>query len=416
MERIAITGVGVISSIGTTVDAFWDGLTRGVSGAGPISTFDTTGFRSTVAAEVNDFDPEVYITRKQARRMARFSQMAAAAARQAVANAGLDLENLPDNRPDRVGAVIGTAAGDYVNMEEQHRNLLERGPGYGHPLAVPMIIPNMSSANVAINLGLTGPNLGVASACSSGAHAIAMAAMMLQTGRADIMLGGGAEAAITPLTVNAYGSMGVLTSRNGDPLRASRPFDRDRDGFLIGEGGAVLVMERESDARARGARILAYLGGAGMTEDAHSVAIPEPDGAAAAAAMTQATKDARLNLEDIDYINAHGTSTGANDRTETLAIKRAFGDHAYNLAVSSNKSMIGHTLGAAGAVEAAATVLTVHHRILPPTINYETPDPDCDLDYVPNEARDLTKKGPVAAISNSFGFGGQNCSLLFTSP
>ncbi len=416
MERIAITGVGVISAIGTTAETYWDGLTGGVSGAGPISTFDTTGFRSTIAAEVKDFDPEAYITRKEARRMARFSQMAAAAARQAVADAGLDLDHLPESRPDRVGAVIGTAAGDYVNMEEQHRNLLERGPGYGHPLAVPMIIPNMSSANVAINLGLTGPNLGVASACSSGAHAIAMAAMMLQTGRADIMLGGGAEAAITPLTVNAYGCMGVLTSRNDDPFRASRPFDRDRDGFLIGEGAAVLVMERESDARARGARLLAFLGGAGMTEDAHSVAIPEPDGAAAAAAMTQAAQDARLNPEDIDYINAHGTSTGANDRTETLAIKRAFGDHAYNLAVSSNKSMIGHTLGAAGALEAAATVLTVYHRILPPTINYETPDPDCDLDYVPNDARELRKEGPAVAISNSFGFGGQNCSLLFTSP
>ncbi|MFP4210650.1 MAG: beta-ketoacyl-ACP synthase II [Alkalispirochaeta sp.] len=410
--RIVITGIGVISSIGQDRYEFWDGLTAGRSGAAPITAFDTTGFKSRIAAEAREFDPERYLSKKRARRMARFSQMASSAAQQAIEDAGLDRDELAGTRANRAGVVIGTAAGDYVNLEEQYSILRDRGPGYGHPLAVPMIIPNMSSANVAIDLGIEGPNLGVVTACSSGAHGIALAAMMLQSGRADIMLGGGAEAAISPLTVNAYGCMGVLTSRNDEPVLASRPFDRDRDGFLIGEGAAVLVMERETDAKARGAEIIAYLGGFGMTADAHSVAIPEPDGKAAAAAMTQALTDAGVNPEDVGYINAHGTSTGANDRTETIAIKGAFGDHAYRLAVSSNKSMIGHTLGAAGAVEAAATVLTLHHGVIPPTINYETPDPDCDLDYVPKTARE---QQVTAAISNSFGFGGQNCSLLFTA-
>ncbi|MDA3951870.1 MAG: beta-ketoacyl-ACP synthase II [Spirochaeta sp.] len=409
--RIVITGIGVFTSIGHDRRAFWDGLTNGRSGAAPITGFDTTGYKSTVAAEVKGFHAEDYLPKKRARRMARFSQLASCAAQQAVVDAGLDPASLSGERSTRAGTVIGTAAGDYEHLEKQHATLLERGPGYGHPLAVPMIIPNMSSANVAIDLGIEGPNIGIVTACSSGAHAIATAAMILQSGRADIMLGGGAEAAISPLTVNAYGCMGVLTSRNDDPTGASRPFDRDRDGFLIGEGAGVLVMEREEDARARGAEILAYLSGVGMTADAHSVAIPEPDGVAAANAMTQAVRDAGLNTTDVGYINAHGTSTGANDRTETIAIKRAFGDHAYRLAVSSNKSMIGHTLGAAGAVEAAATVLTVKHGVLPPTINYTTADPECDLDYVPNTARDAKV---AAAISNSFGFGGQNCSLLFT--
>jgi 3-oxoacyl-[acyl-carrier-protein] synthase II len=430
--RIAITGIGVVSAIGTDRQSFWTGLSTGTSGANRITTFDTSGFKSQIGAPVIDFDPSRYLSRKRIRRMSRFSQMASYAAQQAVDDAHLDREELKrsvlgegpstdgageageaggGSSAPRVGTVIGTAAGDYDNLEAEHWKLRDRGPGYGNPLAVPMIIPNMSSANVSIDLGISGANMGVASACASGGHAIAIAAMMLQTGRADIMLGGGAEAAITPLTVNAYGCMGVLTSRNDDPTHASRPFDRDRDGFLIGEGAAVLVMEREEDARARGAEILAFLDGAGMTADAHSVAIPEPDGRAAALAMREAVRDADLALSDIGYINAHGTSTGANDRTETIAIKHAFGSHAGSLAVSSNKSMIGHTLGAAGAVEAAATVLTLKHGELPPTINYETPDPECDLDYVPNTSRSADLR---AAISNSFGFGGQNCSLLFT--
>jgi 3-oxoacyl-[acyl-carrier-protein] synthase II len=408
-ERIVVTGLGVYAPIGQDRHEFWDALTSGVSGAGPITGFDATDFKSRIAAEITGFDPGRYLSKKRARRMSRFSQLASSAALQAAADAGVDLGAID---PTRVGTVIGTAAGDYVNLEHQHSVLLEKGPNHGNPLAVPMIIPNMSSANVAIDLGIEGPNLGIATACSSGAHAIAMASLLLRSGSVDMVFAGGSEAAITPLTVNAYGCMGVLTSRNDDPAHASRPFDGERDGFLIGEGAAAMVLERESDARRRGAEIFACLAAAGMTADAYSVAIPEPDGRAAAAAMTMAMREGRLNPEDVDYINAHGTSTTANDRTETIAIKRALGDHAYSTPVSSSKSMIGHTLGAAGAVEAVATVLTVKHGVMPPTINYETPDPECDLDYIPNEARERAAR---AALSNSFGFGGQNCSLLFTA-
>jgi 3-oxoacyl-[acyl-carrier-protein] synthase II len=408
-KGIVVTGLGVYAAVGNNRKAFWDALTAGVSGAGPITGFDPSGYKSRIAAQVKDFDPEQYLAKKRVRRMSRFSQMASCAALQAVSDAGLALESLD---LARIGTVIGTAAGDYENLEAEHQKLLERGPGYGHPRSVPMIIPNMSSANVSIDLGISGPNLGITTACSSGAHAIALASLILQNGAADVMLAGGAEAAISPLTVNAYGCMGVLTSRNDDPAHASRPFDAGRDGFLIGEGSAVLVLEREEDAKRRGADILAYLAGAGMTADAHSIAIPEPDGKAAAAAITQAMNQAGLNPEEIGYINAHGTSTLANDATETKAIKRALGAHAYDVAISSSKSMIGHTLGAAGAVEAVATVMALHTGVLPPTINYETPDPDCDLDYIPNEAREKRVRG---AVSNSFGFGGQNCALLFTA-
>ncbi len=408
-ERIAVTGVGIYTAIGNNRKEFWSALINGTSGAAPITIFDATGYKSRVAAEVKGFDPEEFLSRKRIRRLARFSQLASCAALQAVRESGLDLESLD---PSRVGTVIGTAAGDYEHLEEEHRKLLENGPGNGFPLAVPMIIPNMSSANVAIDLGISGPNIGVVTACSSGAHSIAMAALILRSGAADVMFAGGSEAAISPLTVNAYGCMGVLTSRNDDPQHASRPFDAHRDGFLIGEGSAVLTLEREADAKKRGADILAYVSGAGMTSDAHSIAIPEPAGTQAAAAITRAMHEAGVGPDAIGYINAHGTSTLANDATETKAIKLALGSHASEVAISSSKSMIGHTLGAAGAVEAVATVLALKEGVLPPTINYETPDPDCDLDYIPNEARELRVR---AAVSNSFGFGGQNCALLFTA-
>ncbi len=407
--RIAVTGIGIYTAIGNNRQDFWRSLTEGVSGAGPITAFDTTGYKSRIGAEIKEFQPGEYLSKKRIRRMSRFSQIASCAALQAVRDAGLDLEKYD---PLRVGTVIGTAAGDYMNLEDQHRTLLEKGPGFGNPLAVPMIIPNMSSANIGIDLKITGPNMGVATACASGAHAVALAAMILRNGGADIMLAGGSEAAITPITVNAYGCMGVLTSRNDEPARASRPFDAERDGFLIGEGSAVLVLEREEQAVARGAEIYAYLSGAGMTTDAFSIAIPEPEGKSAAAAIEMALLDAGLNREDVGYINAHGTSTKANDRIETLAIKKAFGDLAPRIPVSSCKSMIGHTLGAAGAVEAAATVLAIKEGVLPPTINYENPDPECDLDYIPNTAREKRVK---AGISNAFGFGGQNCVLAFSS-
>lgn len=421
-NKIWVTGIGVYSAIGNNRQEFWDALCAGTSGAGKITAFDTTGHTCRIAAEVKDFHPGEYLSRKRIRRMARFSQLASCASLQAIADAEIDLER--EDR-SRVGTVIGTAAGDYENLEAQYRTLVEKGPGNGNPLAVPKIIPNMSSANVSIDLGIHGPNLGIVTACSSGAHAVAVAAWALRSGGADVMLAGGAESTITPLVVDAYASMGVLTGRNDDPARASRPFDADRDGFLIGEGAAVLVLETEAHGRARGARPLAIFAGAGMTGDAHSIAIPEPEGRWAAAAITNGLREAGLRAEDVGYVNAHGTSTRANDSIETLAIKAALGDHAYRTTVSSTKSMTGHTLGAAGGVEAAATVLAIHHGIVPPTINYETPDPACDLDIVPNEARAFPVRegahaadGPAprrVAISNSFGFGGQNCVLVFTS-
>ncbi|TVQ37408.1 MAG: beta-ketoacyl-[acyl-carrier-protein] synthase II [Spirochaetaceae bacterium] len=406
--RIFVTGIGVFCAVGHDRRQFWDALCSGMSGAAAITAFDAAGQKCRVAAEVKAFEPEQYLSAKRIRRMARFSQLASCAALQAVADAGLDLQSEDSSR---VGTVIGTAAGDYRNLEAQYRTLVDKGPGFGNPLAVPRIIPNMSSANVGIDLAIHGPNLGMVTACSSGAHAIAIAAALMRSGGVDVMLAGGAESTITPLVVDAYACMGVLTSRNDDPAAASRPFDADRDGFVIGEGAAVLVLETEAHARARGAEPLAVCAGAGMTADAYSIAIPEPDGAWAAAAIRGALNEARLDAGDVDYVNAHGTSTVANDRIETLAIKSALGPHAYKAAISSNKSMIGHTLGAAGAVEAAATVLTIRNGVIPPTINYHTPDPECDLDIVPNQARQRTVN---AAISNSFGFGGQNCVLAFT--
>lgn len=416
MPRIWVTGIGVYSAVGNNRREFWTALQEGRSGAGEITAFDTTGHKCRIGAEIRDFNPEEFLSKKRIRRMARFSQLASCAALQAVADAGLDLDS--EDR-SRVGTVIGTAAGDYENLEAQYRTLIEKGPGNGNPLAVPKIIPNMSSSNVGIDLGIHGPNLGMVTACSSGAHAIAIAAGVLRAGGADVMVAGGAESTITPLVVDAYACMGVLTGRNDDPSRASRPFDADRDGFLIGEGAAALILETEAHGRARGAVPLAIYGGAGMTGDAYSIAIPEPDGRWAAAAITNGLREAGLTAEDVGYINAHGTSTKANDAIETKAIKLALGDHASRTPVSSSKSMFGHTLGAAGALEAAVTVLAIHTGVIPPTINYETPDPECDLDIVPNTAREFPehpRRNPArTAISNSFGFGGQNCVLVFTS-
>jgi 3-oxoacyl-[acyl-carrier-protein] synthase II len=406
--RIVVTGMGVISSIGNSRERFWDNLVAGISGAGHITAFDATGFESRIACEVRDFNPQDHLDKRRARSMARFSQFASAASKQAVKDAGIDLGTYD---PVRVGCIIGAAAGDYEILEAQHANLLAKGPGHGNPLAVPKIIPNMASSNAAIDLGVRGPNVAVLSACATGAHSIAAAMDQLCLGYADVMLAGGTEATISPLVVDSYACMRVLSRRNDEPQRASRPFDRDRDGFVIGEGAAVLVMETFEGARKRGARIYAELLGYGSTCDAFSIAIPEPEGLWAAKAMELAIARAALSPDRIGYINAHGTSTGSNDKTETLAIKRVFEARGWpNPPVSSIKSMIGHTLGAAGALEAAATILAVHHGILPPTINLENPDPECDLDYVPNEARQASIS---AALSNSFGFGGHNCVLCF---
>ena len=404
-KGIVVTGIGVFTSIGSSRTEFWKSLVAGKSGVRRIQAFDPAGHLSQIASEVVSFNPEDFISGKQARKMARVSQLASCAAVDAVRDAGLDLEK---EDLARIGCVIGSAAGDYDNIEAQYGKFREKGPGSVSPMSIAKIIPHMPACNAAIVLGIHGPNLGVSTACATGACAVGMGLGFLREGRADVVLAGGAESTITPLVVDGYATMKVLSRRNNEPENASRPFDVDRDGFVIGEGAGVLVLETMEHARKRGAEILAVLKGFGLTSDAYNIALPEPEGRWAAAAIEEALRDARLNSEDIGYINAHGTSTKVNDRLEALAIRRAFGNR--DVPVSSNKSMIGHTLGAAGAIEAAATVLSLHYGILPPTINYRTKDPECDLDVIPNEARETDIK---AAISNAFGFGGQNGVLAF---
>jgi 3-oxoacyl-[acyl-carrier-protein] synthase II len=402
---VVVTGIGVFSSIGTSRESFWEALVAGTSGIGPIQAFDASNHKSQMASEVIGFRPKDYLDRTQMRRMARFSQLATCASVEAVKDAHLDLDKADRLR---IGCVIGSAAGDHDGSEELYGKFKEKGPGSVHPLTVPRIIPNMPACNAAMELGIHGPNLGVSTACATGASAIGMAMGLLRAGRADVILAGGAESTITPVVVDSYASMRVLSNRNDAPQEASRPFDADRDGFVIGEGAGVLVLETAEHAKARGAEPLAVLKGCGMTSDAFNVALPEPNGTWAAAAMREALRDAGMHHDRIGYINAHGTSTKVNDAIETLAIRSVFGDR--RVPVSSNKSMIGHTLGAAGAIEAAATVLSIHHQIAPPTINYQTPDPECDLDVVPNEAREVKME---AAMTNAFGFGGQNAVLVF---
>jgi 3-oxoacyl-[acyl-carrier-protein] synthase II len=407
--RIAITGIGVVSSLGCSVDEFWANLTAGKSGAAEITAFDPAGYGSRIACEARGFAPEELLDRKRVKRMARFSQMASAAALMAAKDSGLDLGSFA---PERVGCFIGSAAGDYDQLSASFANHAAKGPGHGNALAVPKIIPNMASSNAAIDLGIHGPNVAVVSACATGGHSIAAAMDSLCLGHADVMLAGGAEATIAPLVVDSYDSMGVLSRRNAEPRRASRPFDLERDGFVIGEGAGVLLLESYEAAARRGARIYAELRGYGSTCDAFSIAAPEAEGTWAAKAMEIAIARSGLSPADIGYINAHGTSTQANDSIETLAIKRVFSAKGFaNPPTSSSKSMIGHTLGAAGAIEAAITALSLFHGLLTPTINLENPDPACDLDYVPNEAR---QAGIKAALSNSFGFGGHNCVLCLS--
>lgn len=406
MREVVVTGIGVLSSVGGTRAEFWNALRSGRSGVGPIQAFDAGNHKSRMASEVSSFRPEDYFSRSQIKRMARVSQLASAAAVEAVQDAKLDLES--EDRL-RVGCVIGSAAGDHDGSEHLYGKFKEKGPGFVHPLTVPRIIPNMPACNAAMVLGIHGPNMGVSTACATGASAIGTAMELLRGGRADVILAGGAESTITAVVVDSYASMRVLSRRNDAPREASRPFDAERDGFVIGEGAGVLVLETVEHARARGAEVLAVLRGYGMTSDAFNIALPEPNGIWAAAAMEDALRHAELTPGDIDYINAHGTSTKVNDATETRAIRRVFGTR--DVPVSSTKSMIGHTLGAAGAIEAAATVLSVYHQVAHPTINYHTKDPECDLDVVPNEAREMKID---AAISNAFGFGGQNAVLVFS--
>jgi len=405
-KRVVITGLGTISPLGSGKENFWQALTAGQSGIGPITRFDAGEMAVRFAGEVKDFDPGVFYDRKEARRMDRFTQYAVAAARMAVEDAALDLEKEDSYR---VGVIFGTGIGGVETLEEQKQILLEKGPNRVSPFFVPMMIANMAAGQIAINLDAHGINFTVINACASGASAIGEAFRVLQRGDADIVITGGSEASVTPLTIAGFTAMKALSTRNEAPAKASRPFDRGRDGFVLGEGAGVMVLETLEHATARGARIYAEVAGYGCTADAYHITAPAPGGVAASKVMALALEDAALNPEDIDYINAHGTSTELNDRQETLAIKNVFGEYAYKLPVSSTKSMTGHLLGAAGAIELVITALVIHTGIIPPTINYEEPDPDCDLDYVPNVARQRQVK---AAMSNSFGFGGHNVTLV----
>jgi 3-oxoacyl-[acyl-carrier-protein] synthase II len=414
-RRVVVTGLGALTPVGNSVEEFWSALTQGKSGIGPITKFDasekTDGgeykFVTRIAGEVRNFDELKYVDKKDARRLDPYLKYAVACSVMAVEDSGLDTAALDASR---FGVLIGSGIGGITSLLEAHKMLIERGPDRVSPFFIPMLIINMASGLVSMRFGAKGPNSAVVTACATGNHAIGDAFRLIQRGDADVMIAGGAEAIVVPLTIAGFCSMKAMSTRNDEPQKASRPFDAGRDGFVCGEGGGILVLESLEHARRRDARVYGEIIGYGMTGDAHHMTAPDPEGDGAARAMTGALADARLSPTAVDYINAHGTSTPYNDKFETLAIKRVFGEHARKLAVSSTKSMTGHLLGAAGGIEAIATVLALHHGMLPPTINYETPDPDCDLDYVPNQAR---KQDIETALSNAFGFGGTNATLAF---
>jgi 3-oxoacyl-[acyl-carrier-protein] synthase II len=409
-KRVVITGLGCISPVGNDVQTMWSNIQAGKSGVSRITHFDASDYRCQVAAEVKGFDGSELFGSRDARRMDLFSQYAVAAAAQAVENAGLEIN---DRNRDRIGAVIGTGIGGIGTLFEQTQIFLERGPSRVSPFLVPMMLPDTGPGLVAIHLGIRGPNMAVVTACATGTNSIGEGSEVIRRGDADVILAGGSEAGIVPIAMAGLGVMTALTSRNDEPERASRPFDLDRDGFVMGEGAGVLVLESLEHARRRGATILAEVTGYGSTNDAYHISAPAENGAGAALCMRNALKDGGLDISRIEYINAHGTSTPLNDKSETAAIKTVFGERAYDIPISSTKSMTGHLLGAAGALEAIICVKVLKDGILPPTINYETPDPDCDLDYVPNSARQV----PVRRVmSNSFGFGGHNATIILTHP
>jgi 3-oxoacyl-[acyl-carrier-protein] synthase II len=404
-RRVFVTGAGVITPIGNRLEEFWARLIAGESGAGPITRFDAGAYDTRFACEVKDFSLDGVLDRKEAKRMDRFAQFAIVASHEAVHNASLDAAALD---MDRAGVLIGSGIGGMETFETQHRALIEKGPGRVSPFFIPMMISDMAAGQVSIQLGWRGPNFCTVSACASGAHAIGEALRLLRAGDADVMLAGGAEATITPMAVAGFGNMRALSTRNDDPQRASRPWDMERDGFVIGEGAGVLVLESEEHARRRGAPVLCELAGYGASGDAYHMTAPSEDGNGAARAMRRALQDAGMAPGEVQYINAHGTSTPAGDPIEVTAVRSVFCEHASRLMMSSTKSMTGHLLGAAGGLEAVVTALTLTRGVVPPTINLEKPDPTCDLDLVPNQARTVPVK---AAISNSFGFGGHNVTL-----
>ena len=407
LQRVVVTGLGALTPIGNDVSSYWEGLSSGRNGVAGITLFDASRHACRFAAEVKNFDPRGWLEPKEAKRWDRFCQFGVVAAKQAVADAGL---SITDANRQRVGTAIGSGEGGLLMMETQAHVLNDRGPDRVSPFCVPMMIPNMATGLTAIALGAQGPSTAVSTACAAGSNAIGDAYRLIQLGLADAMVCGGAESAITPLGVAGFASAKALSFRNDDPATASRPFDAERNGFVIGEGAGVLVLESLDHARSRGARILAEVVGYGMTCDAHHMTAPAPGGVGGAEAMRLALRDAGLEPEAVDYVNAHGTSTQANASNETAAIKTALGEHAYRIPVSSTKSMTGHLLGGSGGIEAVAAILAMEHGVVPPTINYSNPDPACDLDVVPNEARDHAVN---VVLSNSFGFGGHNVCLAF---
>jgi len=406
-RRVVITGLGAVTPLGIGVEATWQGMLAGKSGIGLITQFDATDFTTKIAAEIKGFEPGDYIDAKEIKKMDRFIHLGVAASKMAFSQSGL---KITEENATRVGVMVGAGMGGLPAIEKYHQVLMERGPKKITPFFIPMLIVNLASGQVSIMLGAKGPNSAVVTACATGTHNIGDAVKVIQRGDADAMIAGGTESVITPLGIGGFNAMKALSTRNDEPQRASRPFDAERDGFIMGEGAGVLVLEELSFAKARGANILAEVAGYGLTGDAYHLTAPAPNGEGAARCIRMALDDAGMNPEQIDYINAHGTSTKFNDEFETMAIKTVLGAHAYKIPVSSTKSMTGHLLGAAGGVEAVVSVLTITEGKVPPTINYEHPDPECDLDYVPNEARDARVD---VALSNSFGFGGTNGCLLF---
>jgi 3-oxoacyl-[acyl-carrier-protein] synthase II len=411
-RRVVVTGLGLVTPVGLTVESTWAALMEGRSGVGYIEKFDTTKFSVKIAAEVKDFDPLKFVEKKEARKMGAFIHYAIAASDEAIYDSGLIErgQKFTDDVAERVGTYISSGIGDFWAIEREHSKLLDDGPGRVSPFFIPSAIVNLAAGQVSIRSGAKGPNSATATACAAGAHAIGDSFKIIQRGDADVMICGGAESAITPMSVAGFAAMRALSTRNEDPAHASRPFERDRDGFIIGEGAGIMILEDLEFAQKRGAKIYAELVGYGMTADAFHITMPDETASGAIRVMQMALRDGAAQPEQVDYINAHGTSTPYNDKFETLAIRKTFGAHADKIAVSSTKSMTGHLLGAAGGIEAVFSVLAITRGMLPPTINYVNPDPECDLDYVPNEAREAQVN---YALSNSFGFGGTNAALLF---
>lgn len=407
-RRVVITGLGMVGPLGVGVESSWEAAVAGKSGIALLEGFDTSQYKSRIAGQVKNFDPAQFIPPKQVKRLDPFCHFALAAGRMALEDSGLIID---EANADRVGVIIGCGLGGLNVIETQHRVILDRGPGRVSPFFIPMVCPNMAAGQVAMTFGAKGPNLALSTACAAGNHGIGEAFKTIQRGGADVCFAGGVESVISPSAMAGFSAMKALSTRNDDPERASRPFDAERDGFVIAEGGGILILEELEMAKARGARIYAEVSGYGLTADAHHMTAPSPGGEGAARCMKMALDDAGLNPDEIQYINAHGTSTGLNDAAETQGVKLVFGKHAYRLGVSSTKSMTGHGLGAAGGLEGVFLAKAIAEQVMPPTMNYENPDPDCDLDYVPNEARAAKIK---AAMSNAFGFGGTNATVLFT--